>query len=137
MVDRSPHRFRRSSSSPGAIVGRSSVSLSPEGHNIYYSDEAGGGASGVTELAADAVMCRAFGSGLHLQILHRPTRFMIKAFDRYGRALIRGGTPFSVVIRGPAAGVPALRDLKNGTYECDWQTPISGTYSISVTIKGI
>eukprot|EP00966_Prymnesium_polylepis_P008481 195506-Prymnesium_polylepis.3 len=86
-------------------------------------------------LASQASASRAFGAGLFLQILHRPTSFTIKAYDRYNRALKRGGAPFSVVIRGPAPTTPSLRDLDDGTYECQWEATVSGVYSIGVTLR--
>ena len=78
----------------------------------------------------------AAGEGLSGHSLHAPAVFRIYAFDRYGRSVFVGGDGFTVSVRGPSLVYPVLRDCGDGTYECEWQGSVTGTYLVSVLLCG-
>ena len=85
---------------------------------------------------ADATTSHAVGEGLRCQVLQRPARFSIYACDKFRRHLRTGGDGFTVSIRGPSLVWPSLHDCEDGTYECEWQASVSGTYLVSVMLQG-
>lgn len=105
-------------------LGRSLASLPRSGHRDVAAPE------------ADAAASHAVGEGLRCQVLHRPARFSIFACDRFRRHLRTGGDPFTVSIRGPSLVWPSLNDCEDGTYECEWQASVSGTYLVTVLLHG-
>jgi hypothetical protein len=105
-------------------LGRSLASLPRSGHRDGSIPE------------ADAAASHAVGEGLRCQVLHRPARFSIFACDRFRRHLRTGGDPFTVSIRGPSLVWPSLHDCEDGTYECEWQASVSGTYLVTVLLNG-
>ena len=118
--------FSSNPDSPSArfALGRSLASLPRSGHRDGSIPE------------ADAAASHAVGEGLRCQVLHRPARFSIFACDRFRRHLRTGGDPFTVSIRGPSLVWPSLHDCEDGTYECEWQASVSGTYLVTVLLNG-
>ena len=53
-----------------------------------------------------------------------------------GTRLQSGGQPFSVSVRGRSLVYPSIRDMHDGSYECEWQATVSGIYALTVTLRG-
>ena len=85
---------------------------------------------------ASAAHSHAAGEGLSGHTLHRSAVFRIYAFDGYARSVFDGGDGFTVSVRGPSLVFPALRDCGDGTYECEWQASVTGTYLLSILLNG-
>jgi hypothetical protein len=67
----------------------------------------------------------------------KPTEFYIKAKDRDGNDMGRGGDPFQVMITGPNGPVPATTtDNGDGTYTVNYEPQDHGDHVIAVTLRG-
>ena len=69
--------------------------------------------------------------------VHHPATFTIEAYDGTATRLNRGGDTFFIHIRGPARVRGRTTDNGDGSYQCTWTPPLSGTYQIAVSCFGI
>ena len=88
------------------------------------------------EKVASLTRSVAAGEGLRGHVLGQPTVFHIHAVDEDGRACCSGGDAFTVSIRGPSRVSPSLVDHGDGTYVCEWEGSVTGTYLVSVLLGG-
>jgi len=78
-----------------------------------------------------------YGPGLLDVYDTKPAQFFIKARDRDGHDMGRGGDPFLVTINGPNGPVPAhTTDNGDGTYTVDYEPEDHGNHLIAVTLRG-
>jgi filamin len=66
----------------------------------------------------------------------KPAEFFIKARDRYGNDMGKGGDPYIVQVVGPKGEVPAtVKDNNDGTYTVNYNPEDHGKHTVYVTLK--
>jgi len=84
----------------------------------------------------DASNSLVWGPGLEDVYDTKPATFFIKARDRDGNDMGRGGDPFEVQVQGPHGDVPvSLADNNDGTYTAVYSPTDAGKHTIYVTLK--
>jgi filamin len=84
----------------------------------------------------DAANSLVWGPGLEDVYDTKPAEFFIKARDRDGNDMGKGGDPFEVQVVGPNGDVPAkVADNNDGTYTVNYQPTDHGKHTIYVTLK--
>ena len=87
-----------------------------------------------------APQCVASGAGVHAAARMEPTLLVVTTHDALGHACLAGGADLAVSVAPCAHGhygtVHELLDRRDGTYVASYSVPISGRYSLSVTIGG-
>lgn len=78
-----------------------------------------------------------YGPGLSDAFDTKPAEFHIKARDRDGNDMNRGGDPFEVVVTGPSGEVPSnIKDNGDGTYDVVYEPIDHGDHKIEVKLRG-
>ena len=75
-----------------------------------------------------------YGDGLDSCYVNRPMTFWIRARDAAGENVHIGGDSYAVKLRGPIDFKASVRDCEDGTYEVTVTVPVSGDYSVHVTL---
>jgi hypothetical protein len=84
----------------------------------------------------DAKASLVWGPGLEDVYDTKPAVFYIKAKDREGNDMGRGGDPFKVEITGPSGIVPCeVTDNNDGTYDVKYEPNDHGEHTIAVTLR--
>ena len=76
-----------------------------------------------------------YGDGLDSCYVNRPMTFWIRARDAAGENVHIGGDSYAVKLRGPIDFKASVRDCEDGTYEVTVTVPVSGDYSVHVTLR--
>jgi len=85
----------------------------------------------------DAAASLVWGPGLEDVYDTKPAEFFIKAKDRDGKDMGRGGDPFTVEIDGPNGPVPAeIKDNNDGTYNVNYAPVDHGPHKVRVGLRG-
>jgi hypothetical protein len=88
------------------------------------------------EPGTDAANSLVWGPGLEDVYETKPAEFYIKARDRDGNDMGKGGDPFEVQVVGPHADVPAkIVDNDDGTYTVNYSPTEHGKHTVYVTLK--
>jgi len=85
----------------------------------------------------DAAHSLVWGPGIEGEVFDtKPTTFNIKARDRYGNDMGKGGDPFEVQVVGPGGDVPAgVVDNDDGTYTVNYAPTDAGKHTVYVNLK--
>lgn len=79
----------------------------------------------------------AYGGALERCYVHRPAQVFIQARDAAGQNCRVGGDDFRVRLRGPIKDLHAsVRDVGDGTHVAEFTAPVSGEFSLLVTLDG-
>ena len=89
------------------------------------------------ETVAHAAKSVVVGEGVHTAITRTTAHFTIEARDASGERRQAGGDPFLVSIRGTSLVSSTVTDCEDGSYAVEFRTPVSGKYSISITLCGV
>jgi len=78
-----------------------------------------------------------YGSGIEEAYDTKPAEFFIKARDRDGNDMKRGGDPFKVEVTSPSGPIPAtIVDNQDGTYNVVYEPVEPGNHKIEVNLRG-
>ena len=93
-------------------------------------------------LPTDPSRCKAYGPGLRAAITRELSTFTIEAIDESGRRQEKQGfdDPFAVhvrTLRGGTATPCRLISHGNGTYTGGFKPIQSGTYTVSISLRGV
>ena len=76
-------------------------------------------------------------SGGQAAVHHAHQHLIIEAHNGNGARMTQGGDAFFASIRGPARVRGRVNDNGDGSYQCVWTPPLSGTYAITISSFGI
>ena len=85
---------------------------------------------------AVASQCKVHGKGIETAIARKVARFTIDSFDAEGKRCTTGGEKFAVTLTGSSIVRARVFDKEDGSYNVEYKTNNSGTYSISILLHG-
>ena len=77
------------------------------------------------------------GDGMHTAMVRQTASFTIEARDVKGMRMEKGGLKYMVAVRGSSTVRARVTDNQDGTYLVEYKPSTSGTYSISVSLRGV
>jgi hypothetical protein len=113
------------------------VVLRNKKYPVYYDHIKDSPFSVLITAGTDASKSLVYGPGLEDAYDTKPAHFNIKARDRDGKDMGRGGDPFEVLVTGPSGEVPSnIKDNGDGTYDVVYEPIDHGDHKIEVKLRG-
>lgn len=108
--------------------------------NLLYYDHVANSPYIVTaEVGADPSQSQVYGPGVEDGVLNtKPTTFTVRARDKHGNNLNKGGDPFEVKVTDPNGKLldSPVVDNGDGTYSVSYDPTLAGRHKVDVRLKG-